>query len=73
MLCCPRRLPFKASSRFAGGTLRSVSDRDRCSIRNFRKATCWMSDGSLEERIRWKIFSVSFDLKDLIMSSLYNA
>src|SRR5260370_36328769 len=39
MLCWPRRSPFNASTRFPGGTLRSVSRRAPCRYSSFRRAT----------------------------------
>jgi hypothetical protein len=42
-------------------------------MRSFRKATCWMSGGSLREHWRVKICWVSRSLNDLITEQSYNA
>ena len=74
MLCCPFRLPDNASSRLAGGTLKSSMVELRFSILSLRKAICWMLVGSFFENRRAKIFSVSLHLKlSIIAEPRYNA
>src|SRR4051794_21639372 len=71
MLCCPARLPVSASSRFPGGTARSVSRRAWSRYRSFRRAVDWISKGSRDRSPR-QTRSVSSSRSDRITGE-YNA
>jgi hypothetical protein len=50
-----RSIPCQLFQAIGRGTCSSLRACALLSMRSFRKATCWMSDGSLRERWRVKI------------------
>ena len=71
MLCCPRRSPFSASNRLAGGIRKSSSCLALFSILSLRRATVCISCGRRREVVPPQIFSVSLSAKSRIIAN-YN-
>jgi hypothetical protein len=68
-----RSIPCQLFQAIGRGTLQISRACALLSLRSFRKATGWMSGGSLRECWRVKICWVSRSLNDLITSTSYNA
>ena len=68
-----RSIPYQLFQPIGRGNLQIIERMALLSMRSFRKATCWMSAGSLRERWRVKICWVSRSLNDLITSTSYDA
>jgi hypothetical protein len=68
-----RSIPLQLFQPIGRGNLQIIVACALLSMRSFRKATCWMSGGSLRERWRVKICRVARSLNDLITKKSYNA
>ncbi len=73
MLCCPARLPFKASNRLPGGRDRSRSSRERSSCVSFLKATRSICGGRPWSRRRCHNRSVFRQAKLAITRVIYRS
>src|SRR5437773_2300210 len=71
MLCCPARLPFKASRRLPGGSRKSRSSRERSSCVSFRNPTRSICGGKPWSRRRCHKRSVFRQAKLAITALVY--